>query len=141
MRITFVKMVQERSVEMRCTRPLLFLSLLYSQLKLNCLGCSHVTGIFDSKLASFYESAIRIGQNPRTKIFHKIENVGMPHIMNHDVLFGEIQIPLYITDTQNMPETESHICTLLSLISLSHAVMFFSFYFNFRSILLMFSLI
>jgi hypothetical protein len=45
------------------------------------------TGIFDKKLAHFFESAIDITQKKNFSVFHKVEKIGTPSIEKYDVLF------------------------------------------------------
>lgn len=55
-----------------------------------------LSGLFETKLAQFYESAISQGQKPNIKIFHKIESVGTPSIERHDILFGNAPLSLTV---------------------------------------------
>mmetsp|Transcript_34812 Transcript_34812/g.33122 ORF Transcript_34812/g.33122 Transcript_34812/m.33122 type:complete len:413 (-) Transcript_34812:84-1322(-) len=47
-----------------------------------------LTGIFDKKLAHFFESAIDITQKKNLSVFHSVEKIGTPSIEKYDVLFA-----------------------------------------------------
>ena len=64
----------------------------------------HISELFDTKLARFYENAIDLSYKLNHKVFHKVEMVRTPTIVNYDILYGmiflninEIVLPLKFT--------------------------------------------